>query len=226
MITNNVNGKIYIGETIDPDRRWATHKSTAKVNKKQYPLYRSMRKHGIDNFTFEIIEVHPTEEEALLAEVFWIAYYKSIGAILYNINGGGSSGRTGMKQTVECKQKCSETKMCELNPMYGKRYTENERLKFSNRRTMTQDQKNKLSIINVNMPIVRERNSKPIIGSRFDGTDVEFDSVADAVEKLGAHNRNAITRVLRGARHSYLGYRFRYKNTPEAPEPSSTTVDP
>jgi len=55
-IVNLKNNKVYIGSTIkqQPMRRWNEHKSLAKSGK-GYRLHQSIRKHGIDSFTFEII---------------------------------------------------------------------------------------------------------------------------------------------------------------------------
>lgn len=58
-ITNLVNGKVYIGQSQNIERRFRNHKSIAFNNLAtgyEYPLYKAMRKYGIENFTFEIIE--------------------------------------------------------------------------------------------------------------------------------------------------------------------------
>ena len=58
--TNKINNKRYIGSTIvKPNIRYnqhlynATHKNTHQYD---YPLYQAIRKYGIENFNFEIIE--------------------------------------------------------------------------------------------------------------------------------------------------------------------------
>ncbi len=59
IIRNIINGKVYIGQTIqDPKRRWIQHKSAARSGEIS-PLYNSMRFHGIDKFIFEIIDEIP-----------------------------------------------------------------------------------------------------------------------------------------------------------------------
>ena len=58
-ITNNIDGKCYIGQSIDINNRWIKHRSKPfQVNDKSYNtyLYRAIRKYGLDNFTFEVIE--------------------------------------------------------------------------------------------------------------------------------------------------------------------------
>jgi group I intron endonuclease len=73
IITNKVNGKIYIGQTKQSiKKRFTAHKS--KAGKIKRPLYNAMEKYGIENF--EILEVFSTnsfdevnnEEKRLILE--------------------------------------------------------------------------------------------------------------------------------------------------------------
>lgn len=52
QIVNNINGKGYVGQSKNIERRWIAHKES----KKDYPLYKAFKKYGIENFTFKIIE--------------------------------------------------------------------------------------------------------------------------------------------------------------------------
>ena len=58
-ITNLINNKAYIGQSINIESRWRHHKADSK-NKlsENYEkiLYRAFRKYGIENFSFEVIE--------------------------------------------------------------------------------------------------------------------------------------------------------------------------
>lgn len=71
-ITNKINGKCYVGQTKDHEYRWYCHKSEgyrgAEPNK---ALYKSIEKHGIENFEFEMIE-ECKEDELDLKEFYWI----------------------------------------------------------------------------------------------------------------------------------------------------------
>ena len=58
---NLINGKIYIGQSKDIARRKKDHFTRAFNNfstNSEYdsPLHRAMRKYGLENFSFEIIE--------------------------------------------------------------------------------------------------------------------------------------------------------------------------
>lgn len=58
-ITNTINGKIYIGQSINIRRRWNQEKRCAfNQNDTAYNqlLSKAFRKYGIENFTFEVIE--------------------------------------------------------------------------------------------------------------------------------------------------------------------------
>lgn len=93
-ITNLINKKIYIGQSTDIYRRWNEHKSRSQSllnNDSNCPLYVAMRKYGIKNFKFEIIE----QIEYLKLnerEIYWIAYYNSYNNG-YNATLGGNSGK-------------------------------------------------------------------------------------------------------------------------------------
>lgn len=90
IITNLANGKIYIGKTNNLKNRWNQHKSYKHSQKNyQRPVYNAIKKYGENNFSKSIIETYDNEIETLQAEIFFILYLKSLGAILYNISPGG-----------------------------------------------------------------------------------------------------------------------------------------
>ena len=70
-ITNQKNGMVYIGSSIEVERRWRQHKE-ASINEKDhhynYPLMIAFREFGIANFTFEVIDTLPTWEAMIEAE--------------------------------------------------------------------------------------------------------------------------------------------------------------
>lgn len=82
-ITNLLDGKNYIGQSRDIYRRWAQHKSDAKA--KNLPLYRAIRKYGIQNFSFEILEECQITELAQ-KEDFYIEKYNAFIPYGYNYN--------------------------------------------------------------------------------------------------------------------------------------------
>lgn len=85
-ITNKENHKIYIGQSVNIEARWRRHKSIPTYLQDK-PLYRAFNKYGIDNFTFEIIELCPISS-LNDREKYWIHYYDSYNNG-YNLTTGG-----------------------------------------------------------------------------------------------------------------------------------------
>jgi group I intron endonuclease len=52
IVTNNVNGKRYVGQSIDIERRWNQH----RYGKGSLLLRNAIKKYGIENFSFEVKE--------------------------------------------------------------------------------------------------------------------------------------------------------------------------
>lgn len=79
-ITNKINNKVYIGQSIHLEIRWSQHKTAAfnqNVHTYNYPLYRAIRKYGIKNFDFQIIE-ECSPEILTEEEQYFIDYYNSL----------------------------------------------------------------------------------------------------------------------------------------------------
>lgn len=91
-ITNQINNKCYIGQTRNNIKyRWQHHKWKANNPNKpdtDYPLYHSMRKYGIQNFTIIILE-EVDNEQLNQKEQFWINELNSLVPNGYNCNLGG-----------------------------------------------------------------------------------------------------------------------------------------
>ncbi|KLA21064.1 hypothetical protein B4078_5392 [Bacillus cereus] len=73
-ITNKLNGKCYIGQSINIPKRWENHK--CMNGNHSYPLYLAFKKYGIDNFSFEVLE-YCSKEELEHKEYFYILLYDS-----------------------------------------------------------------------------------------------------------------------------------------------------
>ena len=80
-ITNKITNKVYIGQSVDIRRRWNAHISILNEtnnNKKEKTtaLHQSILKYGIDNFSFEIVELC-TQDKLNEREKYWIEQYNS-----------------------------------------------------------------------------------------------------------------------------------------------------
>ena len=87
-ITNIVNNKIYIGQTIQSiEKRFIQHKSHAKTGKSHHKLANALRKYGDENFFIENIE--DCEQELLdEREKYWINFYNSLQEGYNTVDGG------------------------------------------------------------------------------------------------------------------------------------------
>lgn len=101
-IENLINNKCYIGQSVNIKRRWKDHKEASKNIKNKnydYPLYKAIRKYGLENFSFGILE-KCSENLLNEKEKYWIKYFNSYNNG-YNQNEGGNSGSHYIKLSKE-----------------------------------------------------------------------------------------------------------------------------
>lgn len=103
-VKNKINNKIYIGQTIrNLDKRIKGHLKESKLDKSNRPFLNAIKKYGIENFEWEIIDKASTLEELDEKEIYWIKQLSSITPNGYNILGGGQKNR--MRMVSECLSK-------------------------------------------------------------------------------------------------------------------------
>ena len=120
-ITNIINGKIYIGQTVKSiNRRWYIHKRNANKGIKN-KFYNAICKYGIECWNIEILE--NVEDVNLLneSEIYWIEYYDTFKNGYNSTTGGGQ----GMILSEETKEKISKTNKGRKNPKHSKRMSGN-----------------------------------------------------------------------------------------------------
>ena len=87
-ITNLINNKVYIGQSVHPNKRWTEHKQRAKNKTDEYPIHLAIAKYGEENFSFEVLffteDYNLKEKEVILA-------YNSLVPNGYNILPGGAA---------------------------------------------------------------------------------------------------------------------------------------
>ena len=96
-IENKLNGKVYIGQSNNIERRWNEHKNNyLKINSK---LYKVIQNFGIENFELTIIE-ECSEENLDEKELYYIIKYDSIKNG-YNIVYGAPYIRNSFRKITE-----------------------------------------------------------------------------------------------------------------------------
>jgi group I intron endonuclease len=182
-ITNKVNGKIYIGQTIRQLKvRWNEHKS--RSDKDNNKLSRAIRKYGLDNFEISTIYEANDYEDLNKMEELFITQYNTTNTG-YNVRIGGENS----PRSKETREKMSKAKLGKKNPIVSE----------SNKRRAGEKRNNKGYMGNTNSgrSVICINNSKTYI------------SIAQAARELGV-NKRSIHTVLSGRYKSVKGYSFRY----------------
>jgi len=93
-ITNNINNKVYIGQTTrDLETRMSEY-SSAHKSCNEY-IRNSIKKHGFHNFNYQIIDTCMNLLELNYKEIYWINYFNSTNKENgYNISLGGTNSIT------------------------------------------------------------------------------------------------------------------------------------
>ena len=93
--TNNINNKVYIGQSINLEQRKYSHKSSAyneKAEDYNSQFHQAIRKYGLENFSYEIVAEISNEEYSKQMlddlEKYFIKYYNSFKDG-YNMTEGG-----------------------------------------------------------------------------------------------------------------------------------------
>lgn len=151
-ITHIQSGMIYVGITGNPGVRWRQHK---KENR--YWLGNSIKKHGVEAFSFLIQGWIPSLSEALQAERQQIAILKTLGVDLFNLTSGGEgvfqpSEKTRIKKSLALKGRIRSPEHCKKlsQARTGMVYSEETRRKMSisakNRPPVSDETRRKLAL--------------------------------------------------------------------------------
>jgi group I intron endonuclease len=101
-ITNKINGKKYIGQSRDIEFRFSRHKGAYKNTH----LYSSIKKYGVDSFSFDVLrEIQDSKICSVMLDVlesFYIKQYNTTdNRYGYNKCSGGSSGSIPTQETLD-----------------------------------------------------------------------------------------------------------------------------
>lgn len=77
-ITNDINDKMYIGQTIKPiEERFKRHINSAINNELDTHFARAIRSIGAEHFKIELIDTASSQEELTEKEYYWIHFYNA-----------------------------------------------------------------------------------------------------------------------------------------------------
>lgn len=108
-IENKVNGKKYVGKSIDIQHRWKEHKMQLNNgNHVNSYLQHSWDKYGSDSFEFSILE-ECSDGDLNEREKYWIEFYDSFNSG-FNLTCGGDGGNTIAGYTDEELRRYKEKK--------------------------------------------------------------------------------------------------------------------
>ena len=220
-ITNKINGKFYIGQSVDIKRRFTEHKTP---HGRMTSIKLAIKKYGKENFLFEVIE-ECSIENLDAREVYWISKLNP----QYNRNEGGRGSR-GHHVSDDVRQTLSHK-----NKQHWIGLPENEKAIIKERlcgpakgHPVSEATREKLRIANtgkVQSAETVERHRATIKKKKAEGyvqtnaghrkkvrcveTNQIFESVKAAGESLSVHP-SCITGVLKGRYQTCKGKHFEY----------------
>lgn len=159
IVKNKINGKIYIGQTTKSlDKRISGHLKESKNDKSDRPFLNAIKKYGIDNFEWEVIDEASSLGELDEKEIYWINEHNSLTPNGYNVLGGGQKKiitseefckriSEGLKKSEKWQKTLNSNDYKEkvknfIMSSKGKKFTEEHKNKIS--------QKNKFRLIEQN----------------------------------------------------------------------------
>lgn len=144
-------GKVYIGQSIDIDRRFYVYKKG--WCKSQIKLFRSLIKYGAESHTYVVLHELPKDVPCSVLDEYeklYIDLYKSCNIGLLNIKEGGSNGKHSLESRIKLSKSLKITFSCKV-----------KRLEISNRM-----KGNKHSVGRVHTQEWKENVSKKLIGKK------------------------------------------------------------
>ena len=130
VVTNQINGKQYVGLSKDCYKRWSDHYSksyhSTRKDDIEKVLYKAMRKYGRENFSFQILE-ECSEENLSAREIYWINKLNTYEQGYNETPGGEVSSEKNIHLGEEhgmAKLTEKEVKQCRIWYSEGKRSRE------------------------------------------------------------------------------------------------------
>lgn len=211
-VTNNINKKIYIGQTIqDENIRWNHHIREA-LNGSDTKFHRALRKYGKDGFMWEVIE-EVDNDKLNEREIYWISYYNSYKQGYNSTTGGDLPPRNDIEiiclETNIVYSSCAEAgRQTNINKTHIAECVRGEKCRVSagGYHWMSLEDYNKFG------PIFKqtenELNSKSV---KCIETGIVYNSILEASKATGV-SRQTIHKCCEGITKNPKKYHWRYNN--------------
>lgn len=211
-IENLINGKKYIGSSIDVYKRKNRHFSELRNNKhKNSKLQSSFNKHGIENFKFYVLEFISDKELLIDRE----QYYIDIEKPKYNINLIANSS-LGLKRSKETKEKIRQANLGLKHPEWRneiKSKAQGGDNHWTKKQSFSEESKKKMSETHIKLYEngYENPNKKIVTQLNLDGSFVkEWESVTIIEKELGFNSR-AISACLNNRSKTSNNYIWKFK---------------
>lgn len=198
-ITNQINGKQYIGATtLSLEERYQHHIYDSRKDRcSKRPLYKAMNKYGEHNFSIDVVE-EVEDEKRFEREVYWI---EKLGTFMNGYNGTlGGEGTPYVdhvlvvatyNKTLNIKE---TSKLLEIDEGTAAKI-----LKENNVDILSQHE------------VLLNTHRKMIGKLDLDGNLLEvYSSLSDAQDKNKKAFKQHIGKVCQGKRKTHAGYRWEY----------------
>ena len=189
---NTKSGKWYIGQTIDEECRFKRHIYNAINKKDNSKFHRALRKYGLDNWVYCVLEYNILRENLNLKEQEWIEYYDSYYSG-YNLTTGGD---TNCIFSEEVKRKISESRKGQHSCWKGKHLPKKTREKISNAlkgQNKSEETKRKLS--EYHKQLIGEKN--PFYGKHHSEETRKKLSESHKGKRMSEETRKKISNTLK-----------------------------
>jgi group I intron endonuclease len=211
-LENKINGKRYIGSSINVSKRKNSHfYALRKTKHKNIKLQRSYNKHGEDNFIFYVLEFIDNKEKLIEREQYYINNLKPE----YNINLIANSS-LGVKRSEETKEKIRQVNLGLKHPEWrndikrkaqsgDNHWTKNKKVSDKAKQNMSEAQK-KLYKNGYESPV-----KKKILQYSVEMVFIkEWESGAE-VERVLNISKSSITQCLKNINKTAGGFVWKYK---------------
>ncbi|MEE9571534.1 MAG: GIY-YIG nuclease family protein [Candidatus Neomarinimicrobiota bacterium] len=166
--TNLINSKVYIGQTFNSLKKRKNDHNSRSSNGSSVYFHNAIRKHGPENFKWQVICICPDIDSLNEQEEYYIAFYDSMN-VGYNLQSGGLNyivseetrkklGKVslGRKRSAKTRKKMSESGKAKI---FTKEHRKN--LSIANLgRKLSDEHKNNLSIAHVGYAVSDETKKK------------------------------------------------------------------